>query len=163
MSRYRTGRPPEEAALYNPAFLALLVRRAAEGTASENSAGISTFLAFVATTMSLRSDIRELLTMTVSSKLGSWTQEHARELTMIAPACRALIPYLNDALMFGLHYDLYTISRGRLHVSGRGPTKKISGLTVEVQECQRASYFLGRWFSLSGSDSTVAALLGVRP
>lgn len=164
MPRNSRDAPREEYLLYNPAFLSLLLRRSSEGFERERTTvGMSTLLAYVAVSMSLRIDMRAALTMTVTSKLGTWTNDNAKIVTLIAPTCTALLPYLNNALMFGLNHRIFTLRHGRLHPTDQGPKKTISGVTSEVQDCQKAALYLGRWFALSGSESTVSALLGVRP
>jgi hypothetical protein len=163
MRKPQAQRPLEDAALYNPAFLALLLRRCVDGYFQEHKEGLSLLLGHLGVSMALTADVRAALTMRINTKLGTWIADNTRARAKIPQISSAFVPYINEAVLFALQQRVVALDNGTLIAGTYGPATTIKGGSREVVDCQRAAAYLGRWFAVSGSHSTVAALLGVRP
>jgi hypothetical protein len=154
--------PREDAALFNPAFLALLLARSADGHAREVNRPIPIPLSFLAVSVALNRSSRESLPRTIRTNLLRWMDENPEEATTLAVRASAIAPAAREALLFAIAHGVCEIAPDatiRVPVKRRlGP---IRGATAEVEATQRAADFLGRWFGRAGSPATVLALLGV--
>lgn len=153
----------ESSSLLNPAFMALLCHRAVEAYELEALEPMPFFLPFLCVPASLHPDVRRKMTYNKSSNLMSWVEDNSDMRLAIQQAAVGLAPYMSEALSFALAYRLLKVSDGGLLVGSRGPTKLIKFDTAEVQECQKAARYLGRWFAGSGTTSHISAILGVSP
>lgn len=148
-------------ALFNPAFLAGLVGRAAEGHQTHSEAPLPLAFAFLVGPMVLHTRTRESLPR-VNARLATWADGHSllrAELRWRAPHFAELS---RSSLRFGIRYGLI-----RMSARGIEATETVSRLPVpttsDALDCWRAAERLGRWLPRAGPPSTVLALLGLRP
>ncbi|MGW5194988.1 three component ABC system middle component [Kribbella sp. NPDC004138] len=153
----------ETGALLNPAFIALLLRRAVEGHMEASATPMPLVLAYPVSGIALYPPAREALTNVITTNLTSWISRHPRLRAELPPRMTSLVPFVNEGLLFGLRMDIVTLGDAALMLGGCGPHKSVRGGSSEVVAAQRASKYLGRWFSQAGDPATVLALLGVRP
>jgi len=157
-------RPVEELALFNPAFLALMLRRAVEEH-ERRSAGraMPTVLSYLVAPLALHGPTRRALPITVRSQMGEWIRSHPEASLGLGGRAQALRPLVSDGLRLGLQHGLVSadgsgMRASRLRLRPRGMAR-----TAEVDECIERAGFLGRWFSEQPDPITTLALWGLRP
>jgi Family of unknown function (DUF6521) len=156
------GRPTTDArALFNPAFVAALIGRAAEGHQNEREAPLPVALGYLIAPLVLHTPTREALPR-VNARLAKWADDHQlvrAELRWRAPQ---LVEVTRRALRFGLRHDLIA-----LVPRGIDPGPALARLPAPqgagAADCWRKAQLLGRWLPRAGPPATVLALLGVRP
>jgi hypothetical protein len=155
-------RPGADArALFNPAFLAALIGRAAVAHRTDHDAPLPLALGYLVAPMVLHAPTREALPR-VNARLAKWADQHQllrAELRWRAPQ---LPEITRRGLRFGLRYELIALTR-----VGIEPAPALSRVGAprggEAAECWKAAELLGRWLPRAGPPATVLALLGVRP
>jgi len=154
----------EERALYNPAFTALVTCRAVQGHETQYSQSCPITVAVLAAVMALQPAVRRTLPKTFGSGLTRWLEENKGVKVAMSQNTTALAAVVRPGLLLALQSSmLHVDAQGQLTVAPRALKKTINGATDEVQDIQKAAYFLGRWLPSTGSLSTVMTLLGVRP
>lgn len=148
-------------ALFNPAFLAALIGRAAVSHRTDHGAPLPLALAYLVAPIALHSPTREALPR-VNARLANWAEEHQllrAELRWRAPQ---LTQITRRSLRFGIRHELISLTPG-----GIGEAPAFSRLRTPVEgdaaECWKAAELVGRWLPRAGPPATVLALLGVRP
>lgn len=158
-----TSRPTEIEALFNPSLLSILATRFVEGHVTEHGSDPVLPIVYVGVAIALDSTTRDTLTMTIRSNLGAWKYENSRAVTHVPHICRLHAGNISRAIIFGLNRQILSIQDAQLGLGPNRLRKSLSGFSEEVTSSQQAAYYLGRWFSTSGSPATVLSLLGVRP
>jgi len=156
--------PVEELALFNAAFLALLVRQAAEE--HERRAGgrpLPTMLAYLAVPLALHGPTRRRLPNNVTAQMGEWIRAHPEAAAGLQERIRALRPLVSVGLGFGLTHGLLTAGAGTLRASALPRRPRGMARSAEVDACIAKAGFLGRWFSEQPDPATALALWGLRP
>lgn len=148
-------------ALFNPAFLAALIGRAAEGHRTHGGAPLPMGFAFLVAPVVLHSATRESLPR-VNARLATWAD--GRQLLRAELRWRA--PHLTEVtrsgLRFGLRHGLIEFSASG--VGATAATLRLPPPTIpDALDCWKAAERLGRWLPRAGPPSTVLALLGLRP
>lgn len=159
-------RPQEEKGLLNPSFCSVLLWYACNGFVREESRRMTFEEAFLVVPIVLHKNTRELLPRTIRTSLATWLDENRLVRSNVATRARLLVPYVKEAISFGLRHEFLKIDDGE--IVGIEKWKKTVGKTVrqstdEVVECTKRAEFVGRWFSQAGAAPTVFALFGVRP
>ncbi|MGH6896833.1 MAG: three component ABC system middle component [Geminicoccaceae bacterium] len=158
-------RPVEEASLFNPAFGALLLARAAADYYKQAGQGLPYPLIFLVMPAVLHSETRHALPATTRAVMHNWTSDHTSLLAAFPNRARRMAPVTKEAVLFGLFHEKLAISDGRLS-PGRRPYRGNAlpaDTTDEVEHCARAAALLGRWFTSAGSTATILSSWGVRP
>ena len=156
--------PREERSLYNPAFLGLLLLRAATGHESQVDKPIPIPLAMLAASTSLNRPVRAAMPTRVNSNLVGWLQDHPDFRVTLPRYTAALAPALRASLWLVLSQNLASVVDGiGLQVDRDLSSVPSRSTDAEVRQCEAAAFFAGRWFGRSGSPSTVLALWGVTP
>lgn len=158
----RVIRAPEDRALFNPVFVSILIARVVAGSREESDVDPAIPIAHVATAMALDDQVRASLTMTVRSHLGAWKYNNPAEASRIAHLYRIHRRNFTRGLLFGIHHGLLALDGARVIPGEVSIRKNLKGFSDDVEVSQRASFYLGRWLTASGSASSVLALLGVR-
>jgi hypothetical protein len=157
-------RPIEELALFNAAFLALLVRRAAEEHESRSGGrALPTMLAYVVVPLALHGPTRRTLPSNVTAQMGEWIRAHPEAAAGLGGRARALRPLVSAGLRLGLAHGLLTAKAGALRANTLPRRPRGMARSVEVDECVEKAGFLGRWFSEQPDPVTTMALWGLRP
>lgn len=148
-------------ALFNPAFLAVLIGRAAVGHRTDHAAPLPMALGYLVGPMVLHTPTREALPR-VNARLAKWADEHQllrAELRWRAPQ---LTEITRRGLRFGIRHDLIVFTQGGIEAAATLTRLRPPG-GGEAAECWKAAEFLGRWLPRAGPAATVLALLGMRP
>lgn len=157
------ARPLEEEALFNPAFLAVMLHAAAdEHSKRSRGRGLPILLAYLVLPLALHGPTRRSLPRGVTAQLGEWVRAHPEALAGLDERARALRPLVSAGLRLGLAHGALrsgdgVIEPGPLRRRPRGMAR-----SPEVDECIAKAGFLGRWFSEQPDAQTVMALWGLR-
>jgi hypothetical protein len=156
-------RSPEEAALFNPAFCAVLLECCAGDYIGEAERPLPFVLTFLALPIVLHKPTREALPAKKSSSLTTWMEHHPSVRVGFSERVKALSPVVREAMLFGVQHGRLALDReGALSVRTRR-LPALSDDTAESEECKRKAHFVGRWFAASGSTATVMSVWGVSP
>lgn len=162
-----TRRPPEEANLFGPSFLCAISHEFLRDFTKDGRDGESLFLLIIALSFVLHRSSRERLPYSTVTSLYVWVQDNEDLLIGFASRAQNLTPYLKEAVLFGLATKTIAVGdSGNLRPGERHATFPKSFLdttTAETTEIVDRSKFMGRWLAKSGSETSVAAALGVRP
>ena len=160
-------RPPEEANLFNPAFLGSLQYELAKEYTKQKGTGVP--LTFVPLTLSvaLHGPTRSRLPYSTVTSLYEWLQDNEDVLIGLAPRVRGVSPYLKEALRFGLRKNVLVFNSGHLLEVGTAKASFtgnfIENTTPETKEIIDRTKFMARWFAKSGSEASIIAAWGLRP
>jgi hypothetical protein len=157
-------RPVEELALFNAAFLALLIRRAAdEHERRSGGRALPTLLAYLALPLALHGPTRRTLPNNVTAQMGEWIRAHPEAAAGLGERARALRPLISTGLRLGLAHGVFTAHTGTLRANALPRRPRAMTRSVEVDGCIDKAGFLGRWFSEQPDPVTTLALWGLRP
>ena len=161
------ARVVEEANLFNPAFCATLLAKAADEFAKKAGRPLPFPLVFLILPIVLHHGTRSALPGSTVTSLLPWVQDNRVQLVDFAQRVQRLRPITREALLFGtLHQTLMLTAEGDLAVGTKrqSATEKRTGLfTDEARECVDRAGFLGRWLSTAGTTATIYAAWGVTP
>lgn len=156
-------RPVEEEALFNPAFLALLVREAAAQHAQRSDGRpLPTLLAYLAAPLTLHGPTRRTLPINVTAQMGEWIRAHPEAVLGLADRARALRPLVSAGIRLGLTHGLLASRSGALGAGALPRRPRRMTRSDEVDACMAKAGFLGRWFADQPNTTTTMALWGLR-
>lgn len=163
-----TTRSTEEANLFNPAFLAVIIYQSVKGYCETARPSAPYVLPFLVTPLVLHKKTRETLPRGVNTAFSTWiTQFQGAQAKIGYPErARSIVPYVKEALAFTLTNQLITSNDdGSLNINHniRVPSRSNDNVTTEVVKCFQKAHFCGRWFARAGKIETVMALLGIKP
>jgi hypothetical protein len=166
MQQWQT-RVVEEANLFNPAFCATVLEKAADDFRRKANGPLPFALAFLILPIVLHHGTRSALPGSTVTSLLPWIEDNGEQLVGFAQRVQRLRPITREALLFGLQHQTSMLTAegdvavGPKHLS---PTERRTGLfTDEARECVERAGFLGRWLSAAGTTATVYAAWGVAP
>jgi hypothetical protein len=154
-------RPAEEAALYNPAFMASVLAGAAHDYETKSGTALPWVLAFVILPAVLPSSVRLALPKRITASLPNWVHANTLVRFELETQARATAPLIREAITFGLRHG-YFVLRGYHVASAVSPARLDSNLKGETAEILSAARLVARWFAKHEPDQ-VLAYLGLRP
>jgi hypothetical protein len=156
---------PEEARLFNPGFVGLLVWSTATGYTEAAGEGLPFELAFIAMPVSLHRPTRQALPRTPRTSLAAWLEENTSFRVAFADRAKGLAPFVREGILFASTHNLVAFGEdGKLRSSPpRNLALYLREATEEVRDCVKRAEFVGRWFGAAGMPVTVMALWGVAP
>ncbi len=161
MTGYATS-TPAEAALFNPAFMAVLVASSASDHQRVGASDLPFPLAFLVAPLALHEGTRAALPGNITGRMSTWVLEHPLIASEFPLRARSMVPYVREGLRYGLRAGDLTLVGGHL-ASPRRLQDDAASTTDDVRACIRAAAFAGRWFARTGDARTIFGLLGVRP
>lgn len=157
------ARPIEEIALFNPAFLALLARQAADQHAVRSGGRpLPTPLVYVAVALVLHGPTRRSLPSNVTTQMGEWIRANPEASLGLGQRARALRPLISAGLRLGLKRGLLSAENGALRAGTLPRRPRGMARSEEVDACLNKAGFVGRWFSGQTDLTTTMALWGLR-
>lgn len=158
-------RPAEEAALFNPPFVATVIHRIAREFEQESGRGLPFPLTFVAAPVVLASMSREVLPGRKDSSLAGWLQGHPQIRLKFAPLAAAMVPVIREGILYGMTKQALRLDAGDIRALPlrRGAGAALGEGTKEVLEILSKAGFVGRWYANAGTVETIMVLWGVRP
>lgn len=162
-----SARAPEEAHLFNPAFLGSLSFEFVKAYGSKRDGLAPLTLVAVALAISLHGGTRRRFPYSIVTSLYEWLQHNEDLLIGFPERVQGLMPYIREATVFAIAKHILAIAEG--HHLRLGPKKAhfpkgfIADTTPETRDIIDRAKFVGRWFAKSGSESSILAAWGVRP
>ena len=157
----------EEANLFNPAFCATLLAKAAYEFAKKAHRPLPFTLTFLVLPIVLHQGTRSALPATAITALLPWIQDHREQLVDFALRVQRLRAITQEGILFGVqHATLALTESGDIAVGERRHTvteKRTDLFTDEARECVDRAGFIGRWFAAAGTTATIYAAWGIRP
>lgn len=154
----------ETATLFNPAFCAMLLNKAAAAHQAKASAAMPVTLAFLILPSALHKPTRDALPSTTAASMWSWLRANPILLMDFADRARTFRPFTSAAITYGLRHGVLTGQVGVLAAGGLGRRPRTLRPTDDWLACLNTSEFLGKWFGGSDTDeATTLARWGVRP
>jgi hypothetical protein len=157
-------RPPEEVALFNAGFLAVLSYHAAHGYKERaGDQGMPAVLMYLMAPLVLHRQTRQELPHTVVAQMGLWIHNHPVIVASLPERAVALRPLVSEALTLGIRHGV-VVPVGATVVAAK-LRRRPPGLrqSEEVRACKHSAEFIGRWFAAQGDPLTTLALWGLRP
>lgn len=162
-----TSRVVEEANLFNPAFCAALIAKAASEFSKKTAASLPFALAFLVLPVVLHQGTRRALPGSTITSLLAWIQDHREHLVGFPNRVQHLSGITREALVFGVQHGTLTLAADGALRPGpqyKSATDKRTDLfTDEARDCVERAGFLGRWFASAGTTPTIFAAWGVTP
>lgn len=162
-----SNRAIEEANLFNPAFCATLLAKAAEDYFKKTGRPLPFALVFLVLPIVLHQATRAALPNTTITSLLAWVQDNREFLVNFGSRVTNLRAITREALMFGVgQQSLALDDKGDLSPGSkrRSPTEKRTELfTEEARECVDRAGFIGRWFAAAGTVASIYSAWGVAP
>jgi Family of unknown function (DUF6521) len=158
-------RPPEEAALFNPAYCGELIARTVTEYEALRAAPLPFALAFVVLPLTLHAQTRSALPGRANTTFATWAAARSSILVELPGRILALRPVTREALLFLTQHGAVAIVPGGL-IKGSRPLKltaKRPTTSVDAETARRAAGLVGRWFANQGATALVLQSLGVRP
>lgn len=163
MSTATIARPVEEEALFNPAFMSLLLREGAKQHGDRSGGdGLPVSLAYLIVPLALHRRTRESLPSNVRTQMGEWVRAHPAVLTDLASRARSLRPLVSAGVCFGLRYGVLHGERGVLDAGTVKRRPRNMPQSADVAACLASAGFLGRWFAQQADPATTLAVWGLR-
>jgi hypothetical protein len=160
-------RPSEEANLFGPSFLCALIYEFVKNFVSNEKEGATLFMTTIALTTSLHRSSRERLPYSTVTSLYAWVQENEDLLVGFAHRSMNVGPYIKEGVLFGLATKVLVADDASILGLGAQraafPKAFVDDTTPETRSIIERTRFMGRWFAKSGTQTSIAAALGVRP
>jgi hypothetical protein len=157
----------EEANLFNPAFGAVLLAKAADEFTRKSHRPFPFALTFLVLQIVLHHGTRSALPGSTITSLLPWIQGNRDQLVNFSLRVQSLRSITREAILFGTQNATLAITEsGGIAVGARrqAATERRTGLfTDEARECVDRAGFLGRWFAAAGTTPTIYAAWGVTP
>ncbi|MEV5733395.1 three component ABC system middle component [Streptomyces sp. NPDC052292] len=154
----------EESALFNPAFLSVVIRKSAEFYESEAKEKMPLSLAFLTVPAAMSKQIRDTFPIIKTTSLLVWIETHERERLVLQRNAPALAPAVRKALILGARAGLFTLERAKV---GATPARRIRNLqslsqgSPEVKDILKVAERLGKSFARSGDAASIFSIWGV--
>lgn len=161
-----TARSKEEAYLLNPAFCCTILAATINDYVNTKREGVSFPLLFMVLPIVLHKPTRDSLPPSVRTSMAAWLQENAFARVLFYERLVSLKPHTREAIQFGMLRDWVVMRSDSLWettLSRSDVDRSIQKITDEARECMMRARFVGRWFAVAGTASTIMALWGVRP
>jgi Family of unknown function (DUF6521) len=155
--------PPEVTALLNPAFISLLLLRAATACVGETGSALPLVYAPITVAIAAYPEVRSTLSYRINTPFIVWIERVGHLRSILQSRVQEFVPIVNEGLLFALAYEVLRLDgRGIEPGDRKSASQSIRG-TADMRDAQRAAVYLGRWLPRAGGAATVCALLGVRP
>lgn len=151
-------RPPETAALFNPALLAATCAGIAAGWSEADGAALPLPVVFPACALLLHEGARNALPTSRRTRLAPWIEAHSRERLEVADLAVSLAPRIREGLRLGLRHGI--LAAQPPGVNGRPRPVHSNGFSDETRGILSRAPWVGRWLADAGSSVTVFALIG---
>ncbi len=157
------GRPSERDALYNPAFIALILAQAAAEHGARVNSGLPFPLAFLVAPIVLHGPTRQALPRQARSKMALWLEENPVQRAGLARRAASLVPAVRAGIRYGLRSGALALNDSTLTAAKPKIENNDIMLSAEVDHILARAGYVGGWFALAGSPSGIYALWRVKP
>ncbi|HDS1200849.1 TPA: hypothetical protein QD004_000096 [Shewanella algae] len=156
----------EEANLYNPAYIGVILYQAIRECSKQNQQGLHCSLLYLIAPLSLSGRYSSVLPATVSTPLAGWAADFEGHLVGFANSVSAYIDVVNMAIVFLLEKEAISLSENGFFLINNETLPKLPAMVNKNEAFKRAflgAGFLGRWFGQSPSVEAIYTHLGVMP
>ena len=154
----------EEAALFNPAFMSLMMRQFVVGFQSYADDNPHIALAMVGATLPLHHRTRLALPATYRTDLLEWLSRHGEVRFLHRGRVRAIAPLMIEGIVFGLQREILRSEGVRILLGDRKVSAQaLQALGGDAGSCLESSRKVGRWFAASGPVAYQLSLWGIAP
>jgi len=159
------NRPPEEAALFNPAFCGELIARATKNYEKIRATAFPLPFGFVILPLILHPPTLAALPGRANTTFATWSADNESLLAGLPERILRLRPISREALLFLAQHGVLKVNAEGLR-TGERPMKlsvKPTISTPDVDDIRRAAGLLGRWFANQGAPVQILQTMGVTP
>ncbi|MER8957696.1 three component ABC system middle component [Mesorhizobium sp. M0701] len=158
-------RPPEEAALLNPAFCGELIARATKDYERIRATAFPLPLGFVVLPLVLHPPTLAVLPGRANTTFATWSADNEALLAELPERTLRLRPISREALLFLAQHQALTVDAEGLRTGAKPMrlTAKTAATTSDVDDIRRAAGLLGRWFANQGAPVQILQTMGVTP
>lgn len=155
----------DEMALFNPAFLAILLHAAISEHEKVAGRGIEVHLPFLLVPLALHQPTRMDLPSKSTAQMQKWIRENPRHISGLHKRAVSLRPFVAIAIRFASLRGVIRVEGTLLREGAlkRRPRGYADQETDDARACQKAARFLGRWFGRQPDPATLLAIWGLRP
>ncbi len=160
------NRPPEEANLYNPAFLGSLIFEFVKAFDKEKPNQTPMTLIPVALSIVLFAKSRKRLPNSTVTSFYDWVQRNEDLLIGFAKRTADFVPNFKEGLRFAILGKAISIGEEHYLILGlqrvHFPQSFIKDTSAEVKDIINKTKFVSRWLVKSGSETSILSACGVR-
>lgn len=157
------ARPVEEEALFNPAFISLLVFEASRQYYDRSGKRpMPVLLPYLIAPLALHRPTRDHLPNRITAQMGEWVRAHPELLVDLAERARSLRPVVSEGICFGLQHGVLQNLDGNIRIGLLRRRPRRMERSSDVDNCTTSAGFLGRWFAYQGDAVTILATWGLR-
>lgn len=154
----------EEVALFNPAFMSLMLRQFIVGFRSFAESDPHIALAMVGTVLPLHHHTRLALPPTLRTDLLEWLSRHGEIRFLHPKRVGAMMPLMREGLVYGLQRDVLALDDVRISLGNqRISAQAIQGVQGDASDCLESSRKTGRWLAACGPVAYQLSLWGIAP
>jgi len=156
----------EEANLYNPAYVGVVLYQAIRECSEKNQQGLHCSLLYLIAPLALCGRYSSVLPVSVSTPLAGWVSDCEGHLVGFANSVSAYIDVVNMAIIFLLEQEAISLSENGFFLINNGAMPKLPAMINKNEAFKKAylgSGFLGRWFGQSPSVEGIYTHFGVMP
>lgn len=156
----------EEANLYNPAYVGVVLYQAIRECSEKNQKGLHCSLLYLIAPLALCRRYSSVLPASVSTPLAGWVSAFEGHLVGFSNSVSAYIDVVDMAILFLIEQEAITLSENGFFLINNGSLPKLPAM-VNKNEAFKKAYlgagFLGRWFGQSPSVEGIYTHFGVMP
>ncbi|EJL6847499.1 hypothetical protein NMS92_001913 [Vibrio cholerae] len=156
----------EEANLYNPAYVGVVLYQAIRECSEKNQQGLHCSLLYLIAPLALSARYSSILPATVSTPLAGWTANFEGHIVGFANSVNAYIDVVNMAILFLLEKEAISLSENGFFLIKSEAMPKLPAMVNRNEAFKRAflgAGFLGRWFGQYPSVEGIYTHFGVMP
>lgn len=160
------SKPVEVTNLFNPAFVARVIRASIKGYYNQSKKGMPFPLLFLITPLVFNREYRDTLPKRTSTKMHAWLQENQQIKIDFAIKSRSLVKITKEGLMLGMQHQIVEVNhKAEIYSTNKQFRKQVSKNldTDEIKLIEKQAEFLGKWFARTGNVSMIYRMWGVRP
>lgn len=160
-------RLPEEANLFNPAFMGSLAYEFVKEFQKTKLEGAPLTYLPITLAVALHKPTRLRMPSSTITSMFEWVQENEDILIGLSDRVNGLLPYIREAITFSIKQNSLKFGEGHFLITDNhkahfsAPFKREA--TQEVLEAIDKTKFVARWFLKSGSESSILACWGIKP
>jgi hypothetical protein len=163
MSTTIIARPFEEEALFNAAFVSVLLFEAIRQYYDRSGKRpMPVILPYLLAPLALHRPTRDRLPNRINAQMGEWVHAHPELLVDLGERARSLRPVVSVGICFGLRHGVLQNIDGNIRAGQTQRRPRGMARSADVDSCISSAGFLGRWFAHQGDATTILAIWGLR-
>lgn len=157
-------RPEEIANLLNPAFCGEVIRRSVAKYYQNTSVPFQFPLLYLVLPIVLHRATRGIFPSSSRKQMHVWLQENQNIRIGFAKRARELVPITKESVAFLMQLDALLLDNdGTVRIPKYRKVKLEGHSDGEIADIMSKAEMIGKWFSNSGTVSTIYTMWGVKP